>query len=473
MTPQPHADTTPRLGLPLLHGGQARKHLTHNAALLAVESHIQPSVSRSDLGRPPSSPEDGRRFVVGSPADGLWEGREGQIATHSGHGWTYTAPESGWVVWDQNEGRHIVHRDGAWAPLLSNTTEAPFLGIGGAVADAYNRLASKGGGTLLTHGAEGSHRVAVNRAGGADTASLLFQTGYSGEAEIGLAGGEGFTVKVPGDGSWPTALAVDSATGRVSFPSGGPRTREGGDATVFMSPDGDDTSSGRSEAEAVRHFARAVEIIGGLDGGGNEVAIELAPGRYVDMLNVTRLPLGARKVVVRGRPGEAVSTVVDTPGSTAAVDVSATGTKVELRDLTLIGHVGLLGRYGTNVELHGSVVFGHCPGGELRCFGGRLGVFSETDATGTGASPFVLARIGATVVLVGARLTFAQAPGFADAFAVAEDLSNLGIYNTVVEGAASGRTHRVVGNSVLRVAGGTGLPGDSAGLVESGGQAIL
>jgi hypothetical protein len=52
-----------------------------------------------------------------------------------------------------------------------------------------------------------------------DTGSLLFQTGWSGRAEMGLAGTDNFSVKVsPGGASWLTALEVDKATGTVTMP---------------------------------------------------------------------------------------------------------------------------------------------------------------------------------------------------------------------------------------------------------------
>jgi hypothetical protein len=46
----------------------------------------------------------------------------------------------------------------------------------------------------------------------------LFQTGFSGRAEIGLAGDDGLSVKVSADGSgWTTAFAVNSASGLVTL----------------------------------------------------------------------------------------------------------------------------------------------------------------------------------------------------------------------------------------------------------------
>jgi hypothetical protein len=61
-------------------------------------------------------------------------------------------------------------------------------------ADATNRLAVSSDATLLSH-AGSDHRVVVNKDGETDTASFLFQTGYSGRAEMGTAGSDDFAVK--------------------------------------------------------------------------------------------------------------------------------------------------------------------------------------------------------------------------------------------------------------------------------------
>lgn len=54
----------------------------------------------------------------------------------------------------------------------------------------------------------------VNKAADTDTASLLFQTGWSGRAEMGLAGDDNFSVKVSADGSsWTTALELKRYSG--------------------------------------------------------------------------------------------------------------------------------------------------------------------------------------------------------------------------------------------------------------------
>jgi hypothetical protein len=61
----------------------------------------------------------------------------------------------------------------------------------------------------------------VNKAGVSDTASLLFQSGFTGHAEMGLTGGINFALRVSADGTtFSDALSADAATGRLNAPAG-------------------------------------------------------------------------------------------------------------------------------------------------------------------------------------------------------------------------------------------------------------
>ncbi|MGH7005683.1 MAG: hypothetical protein ACREIP_17200, partial [Alphaproteobacteria bacterium] len=61
----------------------------------------------------------------------------------------------------------------------------------------------------------------LNKAGDAQTASLLFQSNYQGQAEMGTVQGRDFRIKTSPDGTrWNEAIIVDGATGSARFPSG-------------------------------------------------------------------------------------------------------------------------------------------------------------------------------------------------------------------------------------------------------------
>jgi hypothetical protein len=128
--------------------------------------------------------------------------------------WTFQAPVAGWVARVLSEDGQ-VRFDGTDWHSGAGVLEAQMLGVGGA-ADATNRLCNVAAATLLTHEGAG-HQLKINKAAASNTASLLFQTDWSGRAEMGTAGSDGFAIKVSADGAaWTTALSLDGATGIAS-----------------------------------------------------------------------------------------------------------------------------------------------------------------------------------------------------------------------------------------------------------------
>ena len=104
--------------------------------------------------------------------------------------------------------------------MASANVAAAQLGLGGATADATNRLSLNAPASLFNHAGAG-HQVKLNKATAADTGSILFQTGFSGRAEIGLAGSDDLQVKVSADGAtWFNALQLDRASGRLRLFAG-------------------------------------------------------------------------------------------------------------------------------------------------------------------------------------------------------------------------------------------------------------
>ena len=80
-----------------------------------------------------------------------------------------------------------------------------------ASADTTNRLAMNSPASLFNHAGNG-HQVKVNKNAAGDTASFLFQTNFSGRAEIGTTGDDHFHFKVSPNGSaWTEALVINTA----------------------------------------------------------------------------------------------------------------------------------------------------------------------------------------------------------------------------------------------------------------------
>lgn len=96
---------------------------------------------------------------------------------------------------------------------------ALYLGLGGATADASNRLSINTPQVLLNNAGSGIEMTFNKNAAGND-ASLAFKTGFSTRALAGLLGDDDWRLKVSPNGStWFDALVVDRSTGQVSAPN--------------------------------------------------------------------------------------------------------------------------------------------------------------------------------------------------------------------------------------------------------------
>jgi hypothetical protein len=100
----------------------------------------------------------------------------------------------------------------------SGHPKAALFGVN-ASADTTTRFAVAAAASLFNHAGAG-HQHKINKSAAGDTASLLFQTGFSGRADMGTAGDDDFHLKVSADGSaWNEAIVIDRSTGRVSLPA--------------------------------------------------------------------------------------------------------------------------------------------------------------------------------------------------------------------------------------------------------------
>lgn len=92
------------------------------------------------------------------------------------------------------------------------------VGIGGASADTTNRLSANTPAVLFNRETD-DIQVKLNKEAAGDTASFLFQTGFSGRAEIGLVGDDNFQFKTSPDGSaFTTGITISATTAGVSIP---------------------------------------------------------------------------------------------------------------------------------------------------------------------------------------------------------------------------------------------------------------
>jgi hypothetical protein len=201
---------TNNLSIPLVVQSQAQKEVTINEAFYILEALQNRGVVDKDLATPPSSPAAGDAYIVAASPTGAWAGKAKNIAYYNA-GWKFIAPNEGLLIWVNDENKIYAYDGTNWAELLNNLAS---LGVNTS-ADATNKLAVSSSAILFNHAGAGI-QAKINKNSAGDTASYLFQTGFSGRAEFGNIGSDDFTLKVSADGSsWNDALVVDKSSGDV------------------------------------------------------------------------------------------------------------------------------------------------------------------------------------------------------------------------------------------------------------------
>ncbi|WP_139973571.1 DUF2793 domain-containing protein [Ochrobactrum sp. CGA5] len=219
-------DQTPNLKMPYILPSQAQKHVTHNEALRLLDAIVHLSVKSRSQVETPETPVSGDRYLVAAAATGAWVGKDGAIAFFVDDGWLFIIPATGWQAYVEDEAQLLVFDGALWNGVssLPDSLSLSMLGVH-ATADAVNRLAISSDASLFNNAGAG-HQVKVNKQAVSDTASLLYQTNWTGFAEMGLNGSNDFSVKVSNDiGQWREAIKIDHSTGNVSIGSVWPQTR--------------------------------------------------------------------------------------------------------------------------------------------------------------------------------------------------------------------------------------------------------
>jgi hypothetical protein len=209
---------TPRTQTPLLAAAQAQKHITHNEALEQLDTLICARLLDRDLTTPPASPTDGDAYLVKPAATGAWSGHDNRIAHALDGAWRFTDPFDGLIAYVADEQTLLLYADGAWTNVATalDLQNLALLGIN-ASADSTNKLTVASAAILFNNIGAGI-QTKLNKHAAGDTASLLYQTNFSGRAELGLTGDDDLHIKVSPDGStWYEALKAARATGLVTL----------------------------------------------------------------------------------------------------------------------------------------------------------------------------------------------------------------------------------------------------------------
>jgi len=291
------SELSARLSLPFLQPAQAQKHVTHNEALERLDLLVQLVLEGFDAIAPPVAALDGQVWALGLAPQGDWAGQGGKLAARVGGAWLFVPPATGWYATHAAQMR--VFDGQSWVvPEPGALQNLQGIGIGTSY-DANNPLAVAGQSSLLTHQGAG-HQLKINKNAATDTASLLFQTGWSGRAEMGTAGTDDFSIKVSPDGtSFLEALVADGSTGHVTLPHGA--AIEGVLAGTAVTQSSLDTTAGR--VTKVGDF--------GLGSDSAQTVADLDDLRYGSMLfpsNATNGPVGAHSLLTQARSSGARAT---------------------------------------------------------------------------------------------------------------------------------------------------------------------
>lgn len=287
-------DQTPNLALPWLMPAQAQKHVTVNEALGRLDALVQTSVESRSVMAEPTAPLEGQAWLMPQGATGPhWAGLdENAIAYFQDGAWHALTARKGQLVHVRDENALVVFDGTSWADLSALVTalsDLERLGVGTS-ADASNPFSAKLNNALWTsralgEGGTGDIRLVVNKESITDTASFIFQSGWSGRAEFGLTGSDDFSVRLSSDGaSWLDALVLDRDTGLAQFPAG-LSVGQGGNVLDFF-----------------EQGSWTPEVADAQTGGNVATATE-ADGRYVRIGNLVHLSIALNGIDVTGLTG--------------------------------------------------------------------------------------------------------------------------------------------------------------------------
>jgi hypothetical protein len=310
------AEETTNLELPYILSSQAQKHITHNEALNRLDALVHLVIQQA-ASSPPETPSEGDCYAVLSSPTGAWTGKAGRIAFRQDGAWIFIRPRTGWIAWFAASSRQKIWTGDSWANL-ADIDESPFARLGiNATADTTNRLSLNSAASLFNHDGHG-HQLKINKAEAEDTGALLYQTGFSGRAEMGLAGSDAFELKVSDDGStWKTALRTE-AGGAVLFPNR-PLVRATYGETDMTPGDGTLTGFGTLSLDQ-GGFALGTTLPSGY---GSRLLVPVS-GIYMLTVNVSSVATAAYTVSAVRNGSTPLLTIRDSDTGSASYSQSAT-----------------------------------------------------------------------------------------------------------------------------------------------------
>lgn len=213
------SNRTNNLDIMYLAQNMASKEILVNEGFLRIDSLMNNGAISRAIATPPYNPSESDLYIIPASATGDWANHDNKFTYyHPSKGWEIIVPNEGMSLWVNDEDKLYIYDGTTWIAAV-NIESIDKLGIN-ATADATNKLAVKSDAILFDHNGNNS-QVKVNKNAASDTASHLFQTGYSGRAEFGLTGDDDFHIKVSPDGStFHEAAIIDKDNGNIHIEQG-------------------------------------------------------------------------------------------------------------------------------------------------------------------------------------------------------------------------------------------------------------
>lgn len=211
--------------------GNTEPDLVFNALLTAVDALMKSPVE-SILSTPPSSPEEGQAWIVGSSATGAWAGHDDDVAVAvtGGPGWLFFTPSEGWAFWILDPGASYRYLSGTWSPTGGGALTNPMTGLGDMIYGAADgeplRVPAgtpgqvpkvQGDGTIAFEDEAGGAGIPVNVQSG--TTYTLQESDNGGAVEMTSSSAN--TVTIPsGLSDGFNCLITQSGTGQTTVVAG-------------------------------------------------------------------------------------------------------------------------------------------------------------------------------------------------------------------------------------------------------------
>jgi hypothetical protein len=464
-------DQTTKLKLPYILAAQSQKHVTHNEALRVLDALVQLAVVDKDLSAPPGAPAEGHCYIVGASPTGAWAGHAGHVAAFQDGAWAFHPPLEGWVAWVSDEDTLYAFNGTNWVVGGSGVNPASLVGVN-ATADSTNRLSVVSPASLFNHAGAG-HQLKINKAAAGDTGSVLFQTGFSGRAEFGLAGDDDFHVKVSADGSaWHEAIVINRSNGTVK--GVGIREKLIANRTYYVRTDGSDSNTGLANTSggAFLTIQKAINTVAALDLSTFNVEIVVGAGTYGAGFGMNGMWVGSGTVQLTGD--------VTTPSNVTVQATSAnlfqvtSRAKIFIRGFKLVttSSGSLVRCQSGHIVLNGNMEYGQAGFYQLEARdGGFIEVTANYSISGSPGIAHWGLNTNGMLYCVARTITLTGTPNWPTAFVEATLGAVAEVHANTFSGSATGKRYDITRTAAARAsASATYFPGDVAGTTATGGQ---